>query len=466
MDQSTLHARWILPVDTPPIEGGMVSIAQGRIVSVGPASSTSAPCRDLGDTVLMPGLVNAHTHLEFSHRTTPLGEPGIRLPDWIRLVIAERTRTPQAAEQRIAKGLAESLQHGVTTVGEIATTDWPSRLATDKLPSMVRFEEVIGFSWARADSVARAIESRWSPPHRTTDRWPGQGKDWLPGLSPHAPYTVHPRLVERLVDLSIRCNLPVAMHLAESAEELQFLRDGDGPLRDLLQERGMWDRMAIPRGSRPLDYLQHLARTPRALVIHGNYLHSEEIEWMAQHGRALSVVYCPRTHTYFQHAPYPLPEMLAKGVRVVLGTDSRASNPDLSLLEEMREVARKHPRVDDEQIVRMGTLLGAEALGLQQTIGSITPGKWANLTAIPCGADCNDPYEAVVRDEKKPSTTWLQGHRVRPSGTWTLLLREPQPSPPDFAFSILQLLHILGDPLERFFRQHEVQLQLAVGQME
>jgi aminodeoxyfutalosine deaminase len=423
MDQSTLHARWILPLDTPPIQDGVVSMAHGRIVAVGRSAPISTPCLELGNAVLMPGMVNAHTHLEFSHRTCPLGVQGIDLPDWIRLVIAERTRIESVAEERIASGLAESLRYGVTTVGEISTINWsPARAeqlyerTAGRLPSMVQFEEVIGFSSVRADSVIKALESRWSLADNGSNQGPGHGPDWRPGLSPHAPYTVHPRLVERLVDVSIRHNLPVAMHLAESTEELQLLQSGDGPLRDLLRERSMWDETAVARGSRPLDYLKRLALGPRSLVIHGNYLRPDEIEWMAQHHGTMSLVYCPRTHGYFQHAPYPLAEMLAKGVHVVLGTDSRGSNPDLSLVAEMREVVRKHPRVEAERIVRMGTLLSAEALGLEHAIGSITPGKWANLTAIPCSADCTDPYEAVVRGEKKPKATWLRGVQVGRAG--------------------------------------------------
>jgi cytosine/adenosine deaminase-related metal-dependent hydrolase len=189
----------------------------------------------------------------------------------------------------------------------------------------------------------------------------------------------------------------MAMHLAESREELQLLRDGTGPFQELLEERSMWDARAIPRDSRPLDYLRVLAESPRALIVHGNYLDDDELTYLAAQRERMSLVYCPRTHDYFFHSPYPLGRALALGVRVALGTDSRASNPDLCLFDEMRHVARAHPAVEPQQVLRMGTLDGAEALGLQQQIGSITPGNRNELIAIPLpDASVDDPSEILA----------------------------------------------------------------------
>src|SRR5205823_8486807 len=133
---------------------------------------------------------------------------------------------------------------------------------------------------------------------------------------------------------------------------------------------------------RPLDYLQTLATAHRALVIHGNYLAADEIQLLAAHRDCMSVVYCPRTHAYFGHEHYPLEAMLAAGVRVAVGTDSRASNPDLRLFEELREIARRHSAVSPEAVLQMGTLAGAEALGIAHEYGSITPGKRARLAVV------------------------------------------------------------------------------------
>ena len=193
------------------------------------------------------------------------------------------------------------------------------------------------------------------------------------GISPHAPYTVSPQLLGDLIKLARRLNLPVAMHLAESGQELELLHDGAGPFQVLLEERSMWDPKAIPRNSRPLDYLRRLAAAPRAVVIHGNFLDEEDFQFLASNRDRMSLVYCPRTHAYFGHPPYPLSRALAMSVHLALGTDSRASNPDLSLLAEMRFVAAAHPAIDPQQILRLGTLACAEALGAQPTSAVLPP---------------------------------------------------------------------------------------------
>ncbi len=217
------------------------------------------------------------------------------------------------------------------------------------------------------------------------------------------------------------------MHIAESREELELLRDNAGPFRQLLEDRSMWDPAAVPSGSRPLDYLQMLADAPRSLVIHGNYLDDEELQFLSARREKMSLVYCPRTHTFFLHSPYPLCRALELGIRVALGTDSRASNLDLDLLADMQFVARSHPTIDPQEVLRMGTLNGAEALG-RFDVGSITVGKLANLVAIPfadelvasqeisASAACSKWSEllaAAFASRAKPSAVYLAGRSVR-----------------------------------------------------
>jgi cytosine/adenosine deaminase-related metal-dependent hydrolase len=407
----SLRARIVFPVDRPPIENGVVTIDGERIVDVGNEHAHSEEI-DLGSVALMPGLVNAHTHLEFSGLVRPLGAPQTPLPDWIRLVIAQRSQRGAAANDAIAAGLRESLSHGVTTIGEIAASE-PTAYSGTEIASDVDatlFAEVIGFSRARAESAFAAVTARLNDlqsmaPHCRF------------GISPHAPYTVSPLLLQRLVELARKRDMPVAMHLAESAEELEFLHSGTGPFQDLLDERGMWDPNTVPHGSQPFDYLCLLANAPRTLVIHGNYLDAAEREFLATHRDRMSLVYCPRTHEYFGHPPYPLAELLTAGVNVALGTDSRASNPDLDLLAEMRHVARYYAAIRPQEVLRMGTLAGAEALG-RDDVGSISPGKLANLVAVPLSIESpqipTDMLEAILNQQVKPTRVWLRGREVPP----------------------------------------------------
>ena len=410
MTKFSLTARWVLPIDGDPLEGGVVTVDDGVIVSVGDRSIASETLHDLGDAVLLPGLVNAHTHLEFSQLPEPLGTPGMSLPDWIRLVIADRNRTGRDSSASISAGLNEGLACGVTSLGDIATS--PQVDHSQSLPHQLAFHEVIGFSAARLESAFSDLQQRVGDSRDSTSRRSSGDNLTTTGISPHAAYTVHPQLLERLVNEARSEQLPVAMHLAESPAELELLVDGTGPFRELLEERSMWDSAAIPSGTTQLDYLRVLARAPRVIVVHGNYLSADEIEFLVRQRAQMSVVYCPRTHAYFQHTEYPLKTMLAAGVRVALGTDSRASNPDLCLLSEMRCVARQHG-LSPTEIVRLGTLAGAETLGWGSHVGSIAPGKWADLIAVPCGSA--DPAEAVLQHEGPPTHVWLRGQPISSS---------------------------------------------------
>ena len=206
--------------------------------------------------------------------------------------------------------------------------------------------------------------------------------------------------------------------MAESTEELRLLNSGDGPFRDLLEELGAWDSTAIPHGTRPLDYLRRLADADtRSLIIHGNYLTDEEIALIGRNRDRISVVYCPRTHAYFGHARHPLPKLLAAGANVALGTDSRASNPDLNLLEEMRFDRRAYPEISANTILELGTLRGAEALGQDAEYGSIAPGKLANLAIIPLpDRDVPDPHHLVFDAPSGELRTIYRGRRLELDG--------------------------------------------------
>jgi cytosine/adenosine deaminase-related metal-dependent hydrolase len=216
------------------------------------------------------------------------------------------------------------------------------------------------------------------------------------GLSPHAPYTVSWELFTELVRLAARHGAPVAMHLAETAAERELLAANSGPLREFLEAAGVWREAAFPRGATPLDYLRVLATVPRALVIHGNDLQTEEIEFLAARRARMTVVYCPRTHAYFQHPPHPIQKLLSAGVQVAIGTDSRASNPDLSLWEELRFLVHAN-LLAPQAALHAGTLAGASALGVQHDYGSLEVGKLAAMCQLgPFSSHFpGDPYEAL-----------------------------------------------------------------------
>jgi cytosine/adenosine deaminase-related metal-dependent hydrolase len=407
-----LRARYVFPVAGLPIRDGIVAFEGDRILAVEEQSSPSVrdfaeAAEDLGNVAILPGLVNSHTHLEFSDLREPLGTRGMTFPDWIRLVVQHRRGRASTWTflRRITVGLDESSLFGATAIGDVTSQWWD--VNSQKGVGITQFLEQIGLR--RGSLVGElprllAVNESTATVHN--------------GLSPHAPYTVHPELMGMCARLSAHHKFPLAHHLAESREELQLLRSGDGPFVKLLQDLGAWDPDAIPRGSSPLDYLKMLAEAHRALIIHGNYLDEEEIGFIALNRNRMSVVYCPRTHDYFQHDPYPLAKMLAAGINVAIGTDSRASSPDLSPLAEMRFAAKKHPLVSPPTLLKMITSNAARALGRDQEIGTIESGKFADFAIIKLpGHDAADPHELLLDPSCSVRGTIFRGQQV-PMTPW------------------------------------------------
>jgi cytosine/adenosine deaminase-related metal-dependent hydrolase len=402
-----LHARYILPVVGEPIENGFVAIEGSRITAIG-KNPPSGEILDLGNAAVLPGLINVHTHLELSGFSRPLGEEGMNFVDWIRQIIDHRQSFPIDFDAAISAGLRECSKEGVTTVGNISQLAETDAAYENAPASGIRFLELIAPTAERTPAVLDFLKTEFPKQLQAAGE-----KTWSLGLSPHAPYSVHPDLLKAAVDVSTEQKVPLAMHLAESCEEMQLLQEGTGPFRDFLTERNLFDPATFPGGKRPLDYLQILARAWKTLVVHGNYLNDEEIAFLAERRDRMAVVYCPRTHAYFRHEPYPLEKVLSAGATVCLGTDSRASSPDLSLLAEMRFVAERFPRLDRSRIMCLATIDAARALGRAEEIGSLEAGKIANLAVVslPEGKS-DDPCRLLLESTGPVLQTWFHGRRI------------------------------------------------------
>jgi len=381
-----LRARWLFPGDGKPIPDAVVTIKNGTIIEV----SKSGDAIDLGDVAIIPGLINAHTHLEFSSIETPL-EPRGEFANWIGSVIRWRHGATPDLPTRVQSGWTESLQSGVTHLGEIATADWrgavDSAVTAHSMPpvSGIMFREYLGLDDGAVathfDSARKFLDETKSNPQL------------IPGLSPHAPYSVHPELFSGLVQLAQEYRCPVAFHLAESPAELEAIKNGTGPLVELFEKMGVWKPDAIPSGTRPIDFLKQLEAVEHALIIHGNFLSEEEINWLGSRNN-MSVVYCPRTHAAMQQGEHPWRKMLAAGVRVMLGTDSRASNPDLSIWRELQFLANHHPEISASSLLSLATHNAASGMGLPRT-GRIDADHVADLCVVALG-ESFDPHDASL----------------------------------------------------------------------
>jgi cytosine/adenosine deaminase-related metal-dependent hydrolase len=398
-----LKARYVFPVAGEPIRDGCVTILGEQILSVG-RTAEGSEAEDLGNVAILPGLVNAHTHLDLSVLDKPLGRPGAAFPEWIRQLVGFRRKGPEQGSRGVQLGLREIVRQGTTTLGDIAQPGWPREAFEEAPLQAVVFQELIA---PAADRVSVAMERAHEHLRRS------HGGRWLAGLSPHAPYSVCWGLLDALVSLSADAQVPLAFHLAESREEMELLGSGRGPLADFLGGLPSWDSSVVAPPARPLDYLRRLSAAHRALVIHGNYLDGDEIALLAENRQRMAVVYCPRTHRYFQHDDYPLSRMLSAGVSVCLGTDSRASSPDLSLLAEMRAAVAMHPAVAPRVILELGTFRAAKALGLAEVTGSLEPGKRADLAVVALpDRDAGDPYELLFDSELPVVAAWHRGRAV------------------------------------------------------
>ncbi|MCC9604189.1 amidohydrolase family protein [Stieleria sp. JC731] len=404
----TYQARWLFPITGPPIENPCITVVDGIVVdisnrrqaSVGPQASV-----DLGDVAVLPKLVNAHTHLEFSDCRRPIGEPGIALANWIGEVIRARGQADESVRAaNIASGLAESQNAGVELIADIATT--PSSYPEHAYASIVSFAEVLGLSQERGAERFQAALLHSEASARGHSACRIGESNLVPAISPHAPYSTPIALVQRCVDWAAAKGCPVAMHLAESPDERELLTHGTGRFADSLQRAGLWVPGLFPLGKgaagdadQPiLAYLQMLAEAPLALVVHGNDLQDCEMQFIAER-RHMTVVYCPRTHHFFGYDAHPVGKLLEMGVRVALGTDSRASNPDLSIWEELRFLLSHRQDLAPSRVLEMATIMGADSLGRgpasaetpnegARAFGCIQPGKtpFDSLMMIPTSA--------------------------------------------------------------------------------
>ncbi|MCI0456658.1 MAG: amidohydrolase family protein [Gemmataceae bacterium] len=398
----TLTARWIFPADAPPMRGGSVTIDGERIVAVGPRAGQGN--LDLGDSAVLPGLVNAHTHLDLTGMRG-LAPPSPDFTGWLRQVIAHRrSRTPEQVCEDIRAGLAECIRFGTTLVGDISGDGSSWNLLKDAPLRAVVFRELLGPTKERADSALAAAEA-WlnANPATPTCR---------PGLSPHAPYSCRADLIGLSKCLAEKHQAPVAVHLAESAEEMEFMRHRRGPFLAFLDSVGAWESDTLPRSPVQVRDAATWQLPIPQLFIHGNYL-TPRFALRPQD----TLVYCPRTHAAFGHPPHPFRDFLARGKRVALGTDSLASNPDLDLLAEVRLLHRLYPDLPGADLLRMATLSGAEALGWASVTGSLTPGKSADLIVVPLSARNHADPHALVLDSDEPVRAvlwrgrWVYGGR-------------------------------------------------------
>ena len=403
---TVLTAAWVAPMTGPPFRDGAVALVDRRVAAVGPIAVVrrafpDAAVVDCGRAVLTPGLVNAHVHLELSDRRP--GPPPATFVGWLLdLMRTGGPPDPATLAAATAAGAAECLRFGVTGVGDVSAFPAVTRpvVAAANLAG-VAFGEVRAMAGRRSFLAAR-VDAAAAPV--ASDRLSA-------GISPHAPYSVELDGYRRCVAVAAGRGLPLATHLAESADEAAFLADHAGPFRDLWTALDAWtpDVPTFAGGPIRAAAAVGLLDRPGTLLAHVNHCDDAELAVLAG-GRA-TVVYCPRTHAYFGHPPHRWRAMLAAGVNVAVGTDSRASSPDLNLVDDLRLLRRRSADVTPIALWHLVTTRPAAAIG-RRDLGVLVAGAAADVAAFPVGPSCDDPLADVLDGDAMPADVWVAGSPV------------------------------------------------------
>jgi 5-methylthioadenosine/S-adenosylhomocysteine deaminase len=377
-----LSADWVVPVEGPPIPDGAVAVSEdGLIAAVGPASELGKG-EHFPEAVLLPGFVDAHTHLEYA-AYAGFGD-GLSFGPWIALHVERKARLDLEAMEALARrGALECLRSGITTVGDCSFSGAAATACDELGLNAIVYLEVFGAD----DSPLR---ERFEP---MRERITGSFSERVRlGISPHAPYTC-------TLDLYRACDelgLPVATHLAESEAETDFLRSGSGGWRAFAE------LLVPPPGETGIRALAEAGLLgPRLLAAHCVQADAEEIELLAAHD--VAVAHCPRSNALLGCGVAPLAALREAGIRVCIATDSPASTPSFDMFDELRaaiSAARARERRPDAltaaDALELATLGGARALGIDREAGSLVPGKRADLTVLSFAGTVFVPWEDPV----------------------------------------------------------------------
>ncbi len=410
-----LRARTILPISQPPIENGAVLISGNRIRTVGSwpdlQSQSGGKVLDLGEVILLPGLVNAHCHLDYTDMAGELPPPKT-FTDWIPLITAAKSAWSYSEYARSwLRGAHMLLKTGTTTVADIEAMPDLLPEAWDATPLRVHsFLEMTGIR-ARRDPKAilrEAVEQIDSLTHARCSA----------SLSPHAPYSTLPELLRLTARLARERRWRICAHIAESEEEFEMFLRGKGRMFDWLK-RNERDNSDCGFGSPVKHFARNKMLGENLIAIHVNYLARGDAALLGKH--RVNVVHCPRSHAYFRHAPFRRERLAKAGANLCLGTDSLATmrkigkqKPELNLFEEMRLFAATDKTVSPVEILRMATVNGALALGLARKVGELSPNASADLIAIPADGKSPDAYETVLAHTGSVSAGMIDGRWTIP----------------------------------------------------
>jgi aminodeoxyfutalosine deaminase len=402
-----LGAAWVVPIAQPPIRDGWVAVDGGRIVAVGegngPEARAYGSLRPLGAVALLPGLVNAHTHLELSWLRDRV-PPANALTSWVKQLILARGGAVEHADDPVvleaaAAAAREALETGTVAIGDISNSLASVSVLAEAGLHAVVFHELLGFKETSGALIERTAVARAAAQQRS-------GAKVRLSLAPHAPYSVSPELFKAVREaVSASAESRTSVHVGESPEEMELLSTGTGEWARMLRWIGAWRDDWIPPASGPVEYLDGLGVIDdRTLVVHGVQLSDASLGLLRERGATL--VTCPRSNQWVGVGVPPIERFYRAGVPVAVGTDSLASVADLNLFEELKVMRWLGPAVPARCLLESATLVGARALGLQDELGSLTPGKRADVVQVEVPARVTDVEEYLVSGIPTAAIDW------------------------------------------------------------
>ena len=391
------RAPFVVRGNGPVIADGAVLTEDGRVAAVGSYAElkdVEAQVEDYDGHVITPSLVNCHAHLELSYLAGLAGDcpaPG-DMTGWIRGLLAARAAHGDVAAQNDAAlmALARLYAGGCRAVADIGNRVESGLIGGGFKTEVLFFLELLGLCGESEEAALTALA----------------GIDAEVRCTAHAPYSAGPALIRALKKRAGHVLFP--MHMAESAQEIEFLRTGGGPFANFLRERGVTVAAFSPPGMGAVRYLDSLGVLDKhTLCVHGVHVEGEEISLLADHGSAVCL--CPGSNRVMGVGTAPVQKMLAHGVPLVLGTDSLASNPHLSLWREMQVLREDHPGLSPEAVFAMASSNGARLLGMEDRIGTIAPGVSSSLLAVRCpGKNTAEVLEYLTSAGADISLEWLE----------------------------------------------------------
>jgi 5-methylthioadenosine/S-adenosylhomocysteine deaminase len=429
-----LCAKYVLTVSSSHIEDGAVLVQGDRIAAVGTraelvAAHPDEEVRDFGLAVLTPGFVDLHTHLEYSVFRGAVDD--VPYTRWKMQVVEKEKRLARGDwHDSAVLGAMESLQSGITTIADITNTG-SSVLAA-------KGAGLAGYVYREVGTMEKSkVAQRMDAAAADIDSW-SEVVDGDPieiGIAPHSPYTCHPELFAAAAQLAIERDIPAAIHLAGSRDEYDFVRYGSSQLAQDFREQSGWrDVTWMPTGVSPVRYVLQwgLFSVPRLLAVHCVQVDEDDIEVLAQHG--VAIAHCPRCNAKLGMGIAPLRLFFERGLTVGIGTDSPASNNTVDIFDEMRIGLLLQRGTSSERdfsryftartFVRLATIHGARALGLEDEIGSLEVGKRADIVAVDLSAShmvpTADPYSALVHTANQENVvmTMVSGRVLYDEGAY------------------------------------------------